>query len=76
MTVNVSIPPYNISVSSNISLVFDNLLKLYPKESIGNNKSLIDYEIAVNYSGLVRRFVRPQCVFSFDGFQPFKGLPR
>lgn len=73
----VNLAPFKVQVYSGIDIVNANLTALYPKEIFETpaSSSLPDYFVSVDYSGFLRKFFRKQCVFSHDGYEPFKGLP-
>lgn len=73
----LNLHPFKIQVDSDISIVESNLSSLYPSDVFVNDtENMPDYFVGVNYSGLLRRHFRKQCVFSHDGHEPFKGLPQ
>lgn len=77
MHFQLEVAPFKLNIQTTIPLVIDNLTKLYPPQlltSVDDN-SLADYDVSIDYSGLVRKYIKPQCSFKFDQFEPFLGLP-
>ncbi len=74
---DLSIPPFQIRLETDISLVSDSIEKLYSKENllIGNENQFFDFHIKVTTPTLYRKYFRPQAQFFSDGKAPFKPLP-
>ena len=69
--------PFSIKVQSRIPFVADGLAKLYGQFEVRNaHEAFADFHVSVNPPANLRRWLRPQAAFSFDGMQPFKPLPR
>lgn len=49
---------------------------LYADYAITPDEELIDFEIELSAPNVLRRWLRPQVAFSFEGHAPFKPLPR
>lgn len=73
----VNLAPFKIQVHSGINIVNANLSALYPQHVFETPAPSVlpDYFVSIDYSGILRKFIRKQCVFSHDGYEPFKGLP-
>ena len=68
--------PFSVRVRSRVSSVADGLAELYGEfEADDPAGRFADFQVAVNPPNAVRRWVRPQVDFSFDGQLPFKPLP-
>ena len=66
---------FNVCLSSSIPEVADHLLSLYGAFDIINDADFIDFHTSLAPPSLVRRYFRPQVIFSFDGYFPFLPLP-
>lgn len=67
--------PFVFNLRSRIPSVASGLAQLYPDFELEDPRGFADYHVAVHLAGGVRRFVRRQAIFDFDGFHPFKPLP-
>ena len=69
--------PFSIRLRSRIPDVATGLADLYGQFEVRNPREVFaDFHVSVEPQTGVRRWIRPQAQFSFDGFQPFKPLPR
>jgi len=69
--------PFSIKVQSHIPFVAEGLAKLYGQFEVRSaHEAFADFHVSVNPPTNLRRWLRPQVSFSFDGMQPFKPLPR
>jgi hypothetical protein len=69
--------PFSLKVQSRIPAVAEGLAELYGQFEVRNaHEAFADFHVSVNPPAGLRRWVRPQAAFSFDGRQPFKPLPR
>jgi len=69
--------PFSIKVQSHIPFVAEGLAKLYGQFEVRSaHEAFADFHVVVNPPTNLRRWLRPQVSFSFDGMQPFKPLPR
>lgn len=69
--------PFTLKLQSNIPSVAEGLAELYGQFEVrSTHEAFADFHVAVNPPAGVRRWVRPQVSFSFDGVRPFKPLPR
>ena len=77
MRLLLEVSPFNIQITSSIPIVLDNLKALYPTNLIKEveDETLCDYYVSLDYSGFVRKYIKPQCSFKFDEYEPFLGLP-
>jgi hypothetical protein len=69
--------PFSLQVQSRIPSVAEGLAELYGQFEVRNaHEAFADFHVSVNPPPNLRRWLRPQAAFSFDGMQPFKPLPR
>ncbi len=69
--------PFSIKVQSRVRSVADGLVELYGQFEVRNaHEAFADFHVSVNPPATLRRWLRPQVSFSFDGTRPFKPLPR
>ena len=66
---------FNVNLSSSIAAVADHLVCLYGAFETLNQKEFIDFNVVIKPPLSIRRYLRPQVNFSFDGYLPFKPLP-
>lgn len=68
--------PFSLKIQSRFPYVAQGLTELYGQFEVRNaHESFADFHVSVNPPATVRRWVRPQAIFSFDGMRPFKPLP-
>ena len=69
--------PFSLRVQSRIPFVAEGLTELYGQFEVRNAlEAFADFHVSVNPPPTLRRWLRPQVAFNFDGRQPFKPLPR
>lgn len=69
--------PFSLKVQSRIPAVAEGLAELYGQFEVRSaHETFADFHVSVNPPASLRRWLRPQAAFSFDGMQPFKPLPR
>jgi hypothetical protein len=69
--------PFSLRVQSRIPSVAEGLAKFYGQFEVRSVQEVFaDFHVAVNPPASLRRWLRPQATFSFDGIQPLKSLPR
>lgn len=69
--------PFSFRLRSRIPLVAEGLAELYGQFEVRNaHEAFADFHVSVNPPANLRRWLRPQAAFSFDGVRPFKPLPR
>jgi hypothetical protein len=66
---------FNVNLLSPVAAVADHLICLYASFDTVNHKEFIDFSVAIKPPLSLRRYIRPQVNFSFDGYLPFKPLP-
>lgn len=74
--INIQIGPFCINLSSTLTSVANNLKAHYGEYPIATPREITDFYINLDAPGLIRRWLRPQVTFSFDGHIPFKPLPQ
>ena len=62
-------------VHSDITLVAEGICQLYTDAPVLDANHFADFHIALKRPANHRRWFKPQVLFSFDGFVPFKPLP-
>jgi HprK-related kinase A len=69
--------PFSLKLQSRIPSVAEGLAELYGQFEVrSTHEAFADFHVSVNPPASLRRWVRPQVSFSFDGMRPFKPLPR
>jgi len=69
--------PFSLRVRSSIDTVAEGLGELYGQFEVRSaHETFADFHVSVDPPANLRRWLRPQVSFSFDGMQPFKPLPR
>jgi len=69
--------PFSLKVQSRVPHVAEGLAELYGQFEVRSvHEAFADFHVAVNPPASLRRWLRPQVDFSFDGLRPFKPLPR
>jgi len=67
--------PFRFSVASPVASVAEGMATLYPDFALVPEDEFVDFHVGVAPPASVRRWLRPQVNFSFDGRMPFKPLP-
>lgn len=73
--INVRVGPVVVRLRSSIGHVIEGVHRLYADYSVEDDAAFCDFHVFVTRPANVRRWVRPQVIFSFDGRCPFKPLP-
>ncbi len=69
--------PFSIKLQSRVPHVAEGLAELYGQFEVRSvHEAFADFHVSVNPPASLRRWLRPQVDFSFDGLRPFKPLPR
>ncbi len=71
-----SIGEFNVSLRSTMKPVHHSLADLYGDYAVCSPGDLIDFHVELDAPGILRRWLRPQVEFRFDGRSPFKPLPQ
>ncbi len=66
---------FQVRVQSRLRNFASSLALLYADYPLAEADGFTDFHVSVNPPSSLRRFVRPQAVFEFDGVLPFKPLP-
>ena len=67
--------PVVAKIRSRLSTVIDGIALHYRDYPIENSEGFADFDVCVRTPGNLRRWVRPQAHFFFDGQSPFTPLP-
>ena len=68
--------PFSLRVRSRVPSVAEGLADLYGQFEVRHpRETFADFHVSVNPPNPLRRWIRPQVDFSFDGQLPFKPLP-
>ena len=69
--------PFSMQIQSRFPFVAQGLTELYGQFEVRSaHEAFADFHVSINPPPNLRRWLRPQAAFSFDGMQPFKPLPR
>ncbi|MDX1811631.1 MAG: HprK-related kinase A, partial [Gammaproteobacteria bacterium] len=72
----LAVPPFTVSITSHLPIVQNGLRTLYADYEVCSDTDFIDFYMNLDTPGGLRRWIRPQVDFSFDGFNPFMPLPK
>lgn len=67
--------PFTVRLQSSIPHVAENIRVMYSHYLIQNNSTFVDFHINLKQPRNLRRWLRPQVLFFFDGLCPFRPLP-
>jgi len=68
--------PFSLRIQSRIASVAEGLSQLYGQFEVrGAAEAFADFHVSLDSPSLLRRWLRPQVDFDFDGQLPFKPLP-
>lgn len=67
--------PFNVNIQSIFPDIAQGLDALYADFELLTEADFVDYHVRVEPGSGLRRWLRPQAMFSFDGRKPFKPLP-
>jgi len=68
--------PFSVLIRSRIPSVAEGLTDLYGQFEVRDTReAFADFHVSLNAPNVLRRWLRPQVDFSFDGQLPFKPLP-
>ncbi len=68
--------PFRVAISSGLAEVAAAIARLYADYPLLPPGDFVDFPVAVAAPGGLRRWLRPQVRFLFDGLAPFRPLPR
>ena len=66
---------FSACVRSSLLLVAEGIHQLYADASVLPAEQFADFHVTLSRPANIRRWFKPQVVFRFDGFSPFKPLP-
>ena len=72
----ITVGPFSIRVRSTVPEVSSGLHLFYEQYSLVDDADFSDFHIGIEPSRGLRRWYRAQVNFSFDGYLPFKPLPK
>lgn len=67
--------PFSTLVRSSIGTVAEGIATLYADNQTADDPGFADFHVSLQPADGVRRWVRRQCLFRFDGVAPFTPLP-
>lgn len=68
--------PFTTRVQTVIPQVIEGIQLLYADYPLANDEGFVDFHVSISPPANLRRWLRPQLIFQFDGWTPFKPLPR
>ena len=71
-TINYPIGPFNISLQTDIPDFLQTFIKMYSSLPLITEPNISDFHIRIKQKQGIRRFLRPQSVFSIDNVKPFE----
>ena len=72
----IRIGPFSVNLQSPLDKVAEMMAFFYRGYPLPEPDTFTDFFIRIERPAGLRRWLRPQSVFAFDGFRPFKPLPR
>jgi HprK-related kinase A len=67
--------PFTLSLQCNVPRMADPIALLYADYPLISDDEFVDFRVKVNAPRGIRRWIRPQITFAFDGTMPFAPLP-
>ena len=67
--------PFTIHVRTSIERAIDGIAALYDIYPASREEAFADFHVELTRAGGLRRWIRPQVNFEFDGAQPYRPLP-
>lgn len=74
--IKLKIGSFVINLSSSLTNITHDLVAHYGNYDVASQQDIADFYIGLNAPNFIRRWLRPQVTFSFDGHIPFKPLPQ
>lgn len=71
----IEIGPFAVSLRSRLKRVAEQITFFYGDYPMVQDDGFVDFHIRIDKPAGLRHWIRPQAIFSFDGFAPFKPLP-
>ncbi|MDH5748082.1 MAG: HprK-related kinase A [Rhodospirillales bacterium] len=68
--------PFTVHMRTNVSELIEGIALLYADYPLADGNDFADFHVSVVPPANLRRWVRPQLLFLFDGWTPFKPMPR
>jgi len=68
--------PFRFKIQTSDVKVASYFYNLYADFTYFENDDFFDFSVSVNSPNLIRKWILPNVSFSFDGFHPFKPLPK
>lgn len=72
----LSIGCFNVRVRSSMQRIVKPIEFFYADYELFLEDDFVDFSVEINSPGFLRQWVRPQVNFAFDGYFPFKPLPK
>lgn len=72
----IQIGPFAVSLRSRFRRVAEQVAFFYADYPKLDDDGFVDFHIQITNPAGFRHWIRPQAIFSFDGFVPFKPLPK
>jgi len=73
--ISLRLGPFSVVLTTDITEVSSGIDLLYPGRRLDEMPAFADFHVGVNRAHGPRRWIRPQAIFDFDGYEPFKPLP-
>lgn len=67
--------PFLTCISSSLDALPDQLLAMYGDYPVEDGAALADFHVRLAAGGGLRRWIKPQVIFHYDGLEPFEPLP-
>ena len=67
--------PFTIHVRTSIERAIEGIAALYDNNPVSREQPFADFHVELTRAGGLRRWIRPQVNFEFDGAQPYRPLP-
>ncbi len=67
--------PFSFRIRSRLAHIDQGLALLYAANALADDAGFIDFDLSLEPAGGLRRWLRPQARFVFDGQSPFEPLP-
>jgi len=71
----IQIGPFSVNLRSKLRNVSEQMAFFYGQYARINDDAFVDFHVLIDKPPNLRHWIRPQAIFSFDGFVPFKPLP-
>lgn len=71
----IQIGPFAVNLRSKLKRVSEQIAFFYGQYTRIGDDAFVDFHVLIDKPANLRHWIRPQAIFSFDGFVPFKPLP-